>query len=259
MRTTLGCGLRRGGALALAAIGIGLACPQVAFAPPGPKGPKPGPKPRKTPPAGKGVKPTPHPGPKGARGKHAGPQPLHHRGKQVRHVPKHRRYVRRHRYWHPRYVAKPATKTWGYIGYPYYVGGTSYVITPPPVDDSSSSDGSVTVVVPPGSAGETDADAADTYAQMQELVALVHEWRTLNESPTLHERLPSADALSEAHPTVAAIRVENQAFDAVTRVAMGKLARGVSAESELDSARGQLQKLTELAEALPPPREGQGG
>jgi len=86
---------------------------------------------------------------------------------------------------------------------------------------------------------------------MQELTDLVHEWRTLNESPAFHERLPGPDATEEARATMTQLREANQAFDRISRQAMQDLAAGRSAESRIAQASECLQKLMALAESLP--------
>lgn len=236
----------------VALAGIGLLAPRIALAPP----PAGGPKPSKKAPAG--VKRAA--GPKATRPRPAKAQRPPGSAKPLLHKPN--RYVRNARYYHPQYKVKPAPTTWRRIGYPYYVGGTSYVIAPdaddtdsrsePQADASPATPPPVVASVETESFDETDDNAAETYAQIQELVEIVHEWRTLNESPTLHERLPSeADAEHEA--AISAIRRANERFDAATRQAMIQLAQGTSAEAELHAAQAGLEKLIELTEKLPAP------
>jgi len=137
-------------------------------------------------------------------------------------------FVKRHRYWLPYYRVKTPVYVWQDLGYTYYVGGTDYVLP-----------------------AETDSEAAKRLKQIQELTDLVHEWRTINESSEVHERLPGPDAPAEARAVVANIRAENEEFDRVTRQAMLDLAEGRSAEIRLTSARSHLNKIIELVESLP--------
>lgn len=140
---------------------------------------------------------------------------------------------------------------WHKLGYPYHIGGTNYVITPPSAGTEGRSDESTATVLPRSVFVDIDADAAETYAQIQELIELVHEWRTMNESPSLHERLGSWRESPGSHPLLAAIREKNQAFDEATRAAMVKLARRESAASEVQSAREHLETLIEQVDSLP--------
>jgi hypothetical protein len=173
--------------------------------------------------------------------------------------------VRRPHYWHPRYVARPSPTVWRTIGYPYYVGGSDYVVVTPPAETGNETYEVVPVPVPaeaptdstdPRSAGAEGGTEENTtegrYLEMQELADLIHEWRTMNESPLVHERIASGDELDEN--LLNRISRENQQFDLQTRAAMDDLARGSSAEPRLVAARQHLENLAELFESLPESR-----
>lgn len=258
---------------AILVAGISLLWVQTAFAPPkpggGPKKPAGGP----AKPAGRPAKPAgkagPRKAPRGApaKGKPSGPKARGPGGpgaKPPRGIVKprarkgpHRRYVRGARYWRPYHVHRPATPVvYTTLGYPYYVGGTSYVYVPSSSSGQSVSPPSETVIVSPGSESSeafvSSADQVDDpYIQILELVELSHEWRTMNESPSVHERITSAQAAGEVSDVISSIRDYNLEFDKVTRDAMRKLSKGHSAALELASARDYLEELIELVDKLP--------
>jgi len=244
---------------AVLVVGVSLLWVQTAFAPPRPKKP-----------AGK---PGPHKAPHGApaKGRPAGPK-AHPPGRTEAKPPRvlakrrplkapHRRYVRGPRYWHPYAARRPVPATvYSTIGYPYYVGGTNYVFMPSGDSSQSVSPPSETPIlppapetseIPPSSTGEAD----DAYTQILELTELIHEWRTMNESPVVHERLSSAQTAGEANDVISSIRDHNRQFDRVTREAMRELSRGRSAEAEMALAGEHLDKLIELVDALPEIKE----
>jgi len=143
------------------------------------------------------------------------------------------RHVRRRNYWHTR-TTRPAVYT--NLGYGYYVGGTSYVTQPT---------ATTTVGTPlTGAVG-------DRYKQIQELVDMVHEWRSMNESSEVHKRLPTSDVPMETATTLRSIRTENGQFDKVSREAMRELAAGRSAKTQIASAQAHLDTLTKLLTSLP--------
>lgn len=156
------------------------------------------------------------------------------RSKRVASKSKRVRFVRRDRYWHSYHRAKPKTWVWSHLGYRYYVGGSSYVVAPTVDSDV-----------------EVSAEVSERMVQMQELVELIHEWRGLNESQEVHQRLPEATTDEALAATIKSIQAENEAFDRVTREAMQRLSEGNSAEAELAAANGHMEKLAELVEALP--------
>jgi len=224
----------------------GLLLSQALSAPPGPAGAKPPPK-----------KPTAAP-----KAKPTSPRPPQRRSgvrPPAKASPRPARYVRKPHYWQPRFAVAPPTKTWTTIGYPFYVGGSSYVITPPSTVIEAPAkqtllppEGSTTPPPPEDSAASADDEVYDEmYAQILELTDLVHEWRTLNESPALHERLSLLSESDSGPRTLASIQRANQRFDEYARAAAYQLALGESADDELDDAARQLDKLSDLADALP--------
>lgn len=225
----------------LAAIGIGLALPPAVSAPPGPGAPKP---PPKAAPAGAPKRASPKPPPK-----HPGPKPPLD-ARPARDV---LLDLRRPHYWHPNFRALPPKTIWAGIGYPYYVGNTSYVIAPPSADEQGPADQPTTASPAVTWAAPEDAASADRYVQIQKLTDLVHAWRTMNESPALHERVMSSAGSGAGEPAFVAFRSGNQKFDELTRAAMSKLAQGESAQRELEFAAAELEKLIERADALPVP------
>jgi len=250
MRNTFDSSWRRRMMLICTAIGVGFIFPHGALAPPRGGGGRPAPG---RPPARKPGGPV-RPGPKARPPRHVGPKVLPPRGKPLPHRAGIKRFVRRPRYWHPRYPLKTPAPIWPSLGYPYYVGGTDYVVVTPPAETSEQAPQALPVPGP----GDTPTDgtaetgsAVDRYEQIQELTDLVHEWRTMNESPSVHQRLPSSGESQEARSLFAAIRQENQRFDQAARSAMRELARGQPAGSSLESAREHLARLIELVEALP--------
>ncbi|MBN1488826.1 MAG: hypothetical protein JXA69_02825 [Phycisphaerae bacterium] len=160
--------------------------------------------------------------------------------------------MRERRYWHPRYGKKPLPETWRTIGYPYYVGGTSYVVVEPTVVPSVSAE---RVEASPSDATGTSPPAAvdDRLGELQDLIDLVHEWRTMNESAGLHKRIQAAIEMKQAAETLASIKTENEAFDKATRAAMRGLAAGRSVADALQAANTHWEELTELVESLPEP------
>jgi hypothetical protein len=111
--------------------------------------------------------------------------------------------------------------------------------------DSDSSEDAKPVTSP----GLNQAD--EKYEQLQELVEMIHEWRTINESPDVHERVAAANESPDNKDKVESLKSKNQEFDKITRLAMLKITRGQSVEIQLEAARDQLDELTDLAESLP--------
>jgi hypothetical protein len=220
-------------------LGAALIFPSLALAPP-PHGPGPN-----GPPAGK-----PHPV---ANGHPRPPTRLGHPhpGAQPK-PPVH--YVAGLHYWRPLNDPTPRIWVWGDIGYSYYVGGTPYVVSAPPAVTVVST--TQTEPVESSSQESLEGGTGDRYTQMQELTELVHEWRTMNESPSMHERIPPPGASSEARAIVASIKEENQRFDEAARTAMRNLAAGRSAASEVASARSHIERLIKLVDSLPEPAKG---
>jgi len=225
----------------MAAIGIGLAWPQAVSAPPGPGAPKP---PPKAAPAGGPKRAAPKPPPK-----HPGPKPPSAARPDLKVL----HDLNRPHYWHSYYRVGPPKTVWTSIGYPYYAGSNSYVIAPPSADEQGPSDQSTIVSPAVTAAAPEDPASADRYVQIQELTDLVHAWRTMNESPALHERISSSAGSGAGEPAFVAFRSGNQKFDEQTRAAMSRLAQGESAQRELELAAAELQKLIERADALPAP------
>lgn len=238
MRALLRSSLRTRSVWICAVIGTGLIFSYSALAPPARGAPA--------------KKPVKRPAARPAAPKPGPPKRPQAKVKRPPHRPKHKRYVRRYRYWHPHYRLRTPKKIWTDIGYRYYVGGTAYVTLPPAARVVVPVEAAQPVVTTEEDA--TEAETLDTYVQIQELVELIHEWRTMNESPSLHQRLPAADASAAQRSVLGEINERNRAFDEQTRMAMRKLAGGASAELELESARGHLEKLIDLVESLPPPR-----
>ncbi len=197
-----------------------------------------------------GAKPAGPKPPSGApKGKPPGPGPrLGTLGKAVPPPRVARWHVNRH-YWHPVYRPVVTRNVWTTTGYPYYVGGTSYYLVDEPT-------------VTPGTSSTEPTDTDVAYSQLAELVDMVHEWRTLNESSTLQDRLPGERAKMPAalQDTIKQIKSDNQEFDRTTRTVMHRLSAGLRADTDLEKARTVLTRLIETADKLPTsPREpGQG-
>jgi len=246
---------------AVLALGVSLLWVQTAFAPPKPAG---GPKKPAAGPAHKAGQPGP--GPK--KPPHGAPGNVHRPGGpgakpplgKARPTPRkypHRHYVRRLNYWQPFSVRRPsAPAVYTSLGYPYYVGGTNYVFAPSGDSGQSDTPSGETVILPPSSESSeamvsVEGPVDDPYVQMLELIDMTHEWRTMNESPAVHERLSSAQASGEAGDVISSIHDDNLQFDQLTRDAMRKLSGGHSAAMELSSARDYLEELIELMDKLP--------
>ena len=161
------------------------------------------------------------------------------------------RYVRHKRYWHPRYKYTPKRSSWVWrnLGYRYYLGGTKYVVVPNANTETVVIDNTTTT--PPAVDLKNDEKAIEKYEQIQELFELIYEWRTLNESPDLHKRLPEENATAEQLTTLEKIQTLNQQFDQVSRQAMADIALGNSVDDELESANNHLTALIESVESLP--------
>ncbi len=224
----------------LAAAGVAalslVTVPLVGAAEPGPRpGPARGPKP----PAGAHRAGAPKPGPRGPAPKHVPPGKVHHwHGTRY--------------YWSPVYVPKASRYVWGATGYPYYIGGTSYTVIQEPASGLQTS----------AESGDPQGTSSVLYGQILELTAMVHEWRTLNESSEFQMRLPpdTADVPADSADVVKKIKQYNQRFDTVSRAGMQKIAAGQPADSELDQARTTLDSLIEVVDKLPaPPKRKQAG
>ena len=128
-------------------------------------------------------------------------------------------------------------RVWPAIRYPYYAGGTTYVVTRPRDDTSAEFE-----------ASQDAPQAAQRYAQLQELVDLICQWRMLNESSVVHQRIRFTEAgeWDEAGETLAHWSELNSAFDQTTRAAMTRLASGKSAQQPLHQAREHLAQLETL-------------
>ncbi|HUW82931.1 MAG TPA: hypothetical protein VMZ31_09050 [Phycisphaerae bacterium] len=136
--------------------------------------------------------------------------------------------------WYRPYDPK-MVRVWPVIRYPYYAGGASYVAAPWRADTSDEL-----------GASQDDPQAAERYAQLQELVDLVCQWRMLNESSAVHQRIPS----TEAGGTLQQWAQLNASFDQTTRAAMTRLASGKSAGEPLSQAREHLAQLETLIAGL---------
>jgi len=150
------------------------------------------------------------------------------------------------RYWHPRYVAPLPPVIVQQSGYPYYVSTTR-----PPASTT------VKITAPAtrtrvGSAG----DIQERFEQIQQLTALVTEWRTLNESPEFVSRLTrlAGTRSKTAQEQLAKVRKLNTTFDTNTRQAMVNLAAARSAATQIAAAEKALEELTGLADKLPAAR-----
>jgi len=237
--------IRPSGLTTLAGLATVLAFCGVAAAPP------PGPKPRGARPPAAGPKHpvgTPkihHPKPKLAK-----PHPrLHAHRVRARAHTRVRRY-----YWYPKYRRPLPKPVWPIIGYTYYPSTTvEYVAVPQSAEPKSETNIVITGSDPASSETATAAGSASSnrYVQIQELAELIHEWRTLNESPAFHERVLAAEASEQHRSALDKIRQKNQEFDAAAKQAMEQLAEGRSAYTWIESARQALACLIELAEALP--------
>lgn len=160
------------------------------------------------------------------------------------------RRVRARRYWHPGYKYRYNTWVWKTTGYRYYPEGDRYVVFErPPIVLKEGGDASTESA----QAAAPDSNIARRYAHIQELTELVHEWRTLNESPSMHDRMSQAKSLTYAStiPIMGNFKGINEEFDRVTRAAMYELAEGRPADAHVEKARHILNDLTKLAEALP--------
>ena len=160
------------------------------------------------------------------------------------------RYVRQRRYWHRHYGAGHPKWAWTHLGYRYYLGGASYVATSSVAEATEdAAEQSQTSTSDSATSGQSETE--QRYEQMQQLADMVHEWRSLNESPEVHGRLPLGQSETDVHPTVKSIGIENQQFDEVSRQAMRQLVEGLTAQTQISAAYGHLAKLTELVESLP--------
>jgi len=151
----------------------------------------------------------------------------------------------KHRYWHAVYVPAKTQYVYSTVGYPYYVGGTSYTVVAPGTTGSTNG----------GETAKTETGASARYSQMLEVTEMIHEWRTLNESEQFQARLPAEgdDASPEVQRLVGKIKRLNQQFDEQSRNAMEKLTASRDADREIRRAADALKSLMEAAEALPEP------
>ncbi len=136
--------------------------------------------------------------------------------------------------WYRPYGPK-MVRVWPVIGYPYHAGGTSYVVSSWQADTSDE-------LAP----GQDDPQAAERYAELQELVDLVCQWRMLNESSVVHQRVPP----TETDQTLQQWAQLNASFDRATRAAMAQLASAQSAAEPLRQAREHLGQLETLIAGL---------
>ena len=163
------------------------------------------------------------------------------RGPAYRPPPAARRHLRRG--WYRPYDPK-MVRVWPVIGYPYYVGGTSYVISSAQADTSDEF-----------APGRDDPQAAERYAQLQELVDLVCRWRMLNESSVVHQHIPSTETSRTLEPWAQ----RNASFDRATRAAMAQLSSGQSAADSLRQAHEDLAQLETLLAGLGTGSHSAGG
>jgi len=136
--------------------------------------------------------------------------------------------------WYRPYEPK-MVRVWPVIRYPYYAGGASYVAAPWRADTSDDP-----------AVSQDDPQVAERYAQLQELVELVCQWRMLNESSVVHQRI----APTEAAQTLRQWAQLNASFDRTTRAAMTQLVLGKSAAEPLRQAREHLAQLETLIVGL---------
>lgn len=157
-------------------------------------------------------------------------------------------YQNRPHYWWPYYSGVAPVVVYRSLGYPYYVGGTSYVAVREQTTATATTDGGSVVAGFRPSTQPAKSEQDSSYVQVLQLTELVHAWRTMNESPRVHERIGAAGTPAES---VEKIKAENAAFDTDTRLAARKLSQGESAEVPLVSAANHLETLTKLMEGLP--------
>ena len=157
-------------------------------------------------------------------------------------------YQNRPHYWWPYYSGATPVVAYRSLGYPYYVGGTSYVTVREETTTTTTADGSSVVAGYRPSTQPAESEQGTSYLQVLQLAELVHAWRTMNESPRVHERIAAAGTPAE---TVEKIKAENAAFDTDTRVAARLLSQGGSADAALVSASNHLETLNKLMESLP--------
>lgn len=161
-------------------------------------------------------------------------------------------YVRQPHYWLPYYKPGYPARIGTAIGYPYYVGGTSYVVAAP-----TGAAGETESAQPPPtteSAGATD----ERYQQLLELTDLIHDWRAMNESSTLHDRLPGDDAPDGARRFVSRIRKANERFDAASRSALWALSNGQPAADKVQETRDAWKEIVALVDTLPESKKSDG-
>jgi hypothetical protein len=190
-----------------------------------------------------------------AKAKQAQPAKRARRPKPKPYRPRYRYLVDQPQYWHPYYRHRPRWQVyaWEEVGYPYYPGGTHYIVLLSQASVPKEIPEVDTKVKPIRGLGKRQVD--DRYVQMQEITDVVHEWRTLNESVELHERVRMAMDASLYKSLVESIQKTNKQFDRATRNAMYKLSCGHKADDELAEASRQLSQLQQLAKKLPAPPE----
>jgi hypothetical protein len=215
---------------------LGISCAVSVAAMAAPPGPRPAPGPR----AG-GPRPPVHGGPRAGV---YGPA-----GRPVTAAKPYHWHASRY-YWSPSYLATAPTYVWPVTGYPYYIGGTSYTVVSEPAQGAP--------VV--SAAGDSTGNSDVSYSQLLEFVAMVHEWRTLNESPRVQERLPADPAAvpDSVAAVLAQVKKYNQEFDTVSRTGMQKISSGQTAEAELNRSRAALDSLIRSVEKLPPGSKAKG-
>jgi hypothetical protein len=167
--------------------------------------------------------------------------------------PRHGHLVGQPEYWHPYYRHRPQWQiyAWNVVGYPYYPGGTNYVVQPTRRTIPESVPQVDKTVRP--IRGLSKRKVSDRYVQLQEITDIIHEWRTLNESVEVHERVRMAMETSVHQPLVDSIKKTNKEFDQATRNAMYKLSSGRKADQELAEASRRLNQLQQMVKKLPAP------
>lgn len=153
--------------------------------------------------------------------------------------------LRKPHFWHPQYAPAYVNRVGPRIGYRYYLGGTDYVTVP--VITSGGQETTEESTAPVAAGEQEESGTGGRYVEMQELVDLIYQWRTLNESPRVLERFADASLTDSVAQQIKEI---NERFDQTTRDAMLALAAGRSAENEIRTAGMQLGKLMELTDSL---------
>lgn len=127
-------------------------------------------------------------------------------------------------------------RVWPLIGYRYYAGGSDYTVVTTQPNQSSA-----------------NPSANQRYRQMLELVELICQWRMLNESPAVQNRIPEegSPGWQDAQTLLSEWKRYNSEFDRLSRLGLRELAAGRAIDELIEQARQQLDRLTKLVEKLP--------